>query len=263
MLTEFSLDNTFFESEHLDSKSNNRSFIEKWKEYGVLILTDGQSEEDFLEKLKEKIKNKKIPANVYQDWQSAFLENKIFLSSKRWASFCEYSDYTEILSLNDQFKTGITEETSFGLVEILPNYIACCPKTNFEIIEFDDYSSSKNIQKSYCEARVDILRDSEIDEVWDKKFHTLAKYSKNIVIIDRYFFENLREDIGVKRKTSIESFLDFLMKYSKKYNFTIISIGGKNQSDEQFPVALLHKDLKCKAPLIEPNLRRNLGKWAT
>ncbi|MCJ9167184.1 hypothetical protein K5E71_18635, partial [Acinetobacter baumannii] len=23
--------------------------------------------------------------------------------------------------------------------------------------------------------------------------------------------------------------------------------------------ALLHKDLKCKAPLIEPNLRRNLG----
>ncbi|MRA04262.1 antibiotic acetyltransferase, partial [Acinetobacter lwoffii] len=28
-----------------------------------------------------------------------------------------------------------------------------------------------------------------------------------------------------------------------------------------FRSALLHKDLKCKAPLIEPNLRRNLGKW--
>ncbi|OVM32575.1 benzoate transporter, partial [Acinetobacter baumannii] len=28
-----------------------------------------------------------------------------------------------------------------------------------------------------------------------------------------------------------------------------------------FYLALLHKDLKCKAPLIEPNLRRNLGKW--
>ncbi|MCQ1048931.1 hypothetical protein ACLD0I_17895 [Acinetobacter baumannii] len=27
--------------------------------------------------------------------------------------------------------------------------------------------------------------------------------------------------------------------------------------------ALLHKDLKCKAPLIEPNLRRNLDKWST
>ena len=30
-----------------------------------------------------------------------------------------------------------------------------------------------------------------------------------------------------------------------------------------FGMALLHKDLKCKAPLIEPNLRRNLGKWST
>ena len=28
-------------------------------------------------------------------------------------------------------------------------------------------------------------------------------------------------------------------------------------------LALLHKDLKCKAPLIELNLRRNLGKWST
>ncbi|MCL5769278.1 hypothetical protein [Acinetobacter sp. ANC5681] len=28
-------------------------------------------------------------------------------------------------------------------------------------------------------------------------------------------------------------------------------------------MALLHKDLKYKAPLIEPNLRRNLGKWST
>ncbi|QIV93196.1 hypothetical protein GVU25_10570 [Acinetobacter towneri] len=31
----------------------------------------------------------------------------------------------------------------------------------------------------------------------------------------------------------------------------------------QLLMALLHKDLKCKAPLIEPNLRRNLGKWST
>ncbi|MDC5273116.1 pyrimidine/purine nucleoside phosphorylase [Acinetobacter baumannii] len=30
-----------------------------------------------------------------------------------------------------------------------------------------------------------------------------------------------------------------------------------------FRMALLHKDLKCKAPLIEPNLRHNLGKLST
>ncbi|KRI80585.1 MULTISPECIES: hypothetical protein [Acinetobacter] len=31
----------------------------------------------------------------------------------------------------------------------------------------------------------------------------------------------------------------------------------------EYRSALLHKDLKGKAPLIEPNLRRNLGKWST
>ncbi|MFH3898836.1 hypothetical protein WDA48_07840, partial [Acinetobacter pittii] len=30
---------------------------------------------------------------------------------------------------------------------------------------------------------------------------------------------------------------------------------------DSIQTALLHKDLKGKAPLIEPNLRRNLGKW--
>ena len=37
--------------------------------------------------------------------------------------------------------------------------------------------------------------------------------------------------------------------------------GADNASYSE--AALLHKDLKCKAPLIEPNLRRNLGKWST
>ena len=32
-----------------------------------------------------------------------------------------------------------------------------------------------------------------------------------------------------------------------------------NERVAQFREALLHKDLKCKAPLIESNLRRNLG----
>jgi uncharacterized membrane protein (TIGR01666 family) len=35
------------------------------------------------------------------------------------------------------------------------------------------------------------------------------------------------------------------------------------QAENQLKEALLHKDLKGKAPLIEPNLRRNLGKWST
>ncbi len=38
---------------------------------------------------------------------------------------------------------------------------------------------------------------------------------------------------------------------------------SKRGNKNYVTTALLHKDLKCKAPLIEPNLRRNLGKWST
>ena len=38
---------------------------------------------------------------------------------------------------------------------------------------------------------------------------------------------------------------------------------AKDLSTNTASTALLHKDLKCKAPLIELNLRRNLGKWST
>ncbi len=40
-------------------------------------------------------------------------------------------------------------------------------------------------------------------------------------------------------------------------------INNSLATNYEYATALLHKDLKCKAPLIEPNLRRNLGKWST
>ena len=47
-------------------------------------------------------------------------------------------------------------------------------------------------------------------------------------------------------------------------NTDISSTGATNVGIQLgYGTALLHKDLKCKAPLIEPNLRRNLGKWST
>ncbi|WP_462184927.1 DNA phosphorothioation-dependent restriction protein DptF, partial [Acinetobacter baumannii] len=66
-------------------------------------------------------------------------------------------------------------------------------------------------------------------------------------------------------KTEIEK--DFEQKLEeallgqKKIIFLCGSSGdGKSEILTRYR-ALLHKDLKCKAPLIEPNLRRNLGKW--
>ena len=45
--------------------------------------------------------------------------------------------------------------------------------------------------------------------------------------------------------------------------FTTVNFKPNGVKSFSIVSALLHKDLKCKAPLIEPNLRRNLGKWST
>ena len=59
-----------------------------------------------------------------------------------------------------------------------------------------------------------------------------------------------------------------LMLFYTLYKTKAWSLAGSKSFKDTLSVyqkemALLHKDLKCKAPLIEPNLRRNLGKWST
>lgn len=232
MLIEFALDNSFFESDALTSKGNNRSFLEKWKNNGVLIFSQNQNEELFLEQLK-----KKIPPKVYQDWKDAFSENKSIHSKVSWKNFCDYSDYADLINLCSVFQTGITEDTTFEIVSNLPNYVPYCTKSLFEIIDIDDHHLSNNLKISIDHSCSDINRDLPINEVWNNKFHYLAKYCKNIVIIDRYLFKNIREDIGEGRRTSIENFLDFLKNYGKRFNITIISEGGIKDSDEKFPIS--------------------------
>ena len=83
-----------------------------------------------------------------------------------------------------------------------------------------------------------------------------------------------------RRKTKLN---EIIQKRKEKYNYiideklgtmlTIVNAKGYTlplsllpyqvKNKDVFSMALLHKDLKCKAPLIEPNLRRNLGKWST
>ena len=46
-------------------------------------------------------------------------------------------------------------------------------------------------------------------------------------------------------------------------SIVLVGVGYAAYRGLYFVGALLHKDLKCKAPLMEPNLRRNLGKWST
>lgn len=238
MLTEFALDTSFFESDALKTKTTNRDFLNLWKKYGVLVLGENQDIDEILNQLK-----KKIPPEVYQIWKDSFEENISIKSKDNWKSLCDYKDYSEILGLNTIFKTGITEDTTNEWIRSLPNYINFCDKTNFEILDIDDQSISKNFLKSEWESNTDIMKNSDNEKIWESKFHYLAKYTKDIVLLDRYFFQNLREDSGKKLETSVEVFLNFLLKYKKRFNLTFISAGGEENSDEQFGIDLFFSNI--------------------
>lgn len=238
MLTEFALDTSFFESDALKTKTTNRDFLKLWKKYGVLVLGENQNIDEILKQLK-----KKIPPEVYQIWKESFEDNISIKSKDNWKSLCDYKDYSEILGLNTIFKTGITEDTTNEWIRGLPNYINFCDKTNFEILDIDDQSISKNFLKSEWESNTDIMKNSDNEKIWESKFHYLAKYTKDIVLLDRYFFQNLREDSGKNLETSIEVFLTFLLKYKKRFNLTFISAGGEENSDEKFGIDLIFSNI--------------------
>ncbi len=65
----------------------------------------------------------------------------------------------------------------------------------------------------------------------------------------------LKQLVMLQQQTAIQD----IIRLSIAFGFESL------KSDQGFfiEMALLHKDLKGKAPLIEPNLRRNLGKWST
>jgi len=249
MLTEFALDKSFFESDALKTKTTNREFLKLWKKYGVLILGENQDVDEILKQLRNK-----IPPEVYQNWKESFEENISIKSKNNWKNFCDYKDYKELLNLHKHFKTGITEDTTNEWIKCLPNYISFCNKTNFEILDIDDQSISENFIKSELECNTDIMKDTDNEKIWESKFHYLAKYTKDIVLLDRYFFQNLREDSGKKLVTSVVVFLNFLLKYKKRFNLTFISAGGEKNSDEHFGIDLIFSDI------ANSNLSRSFNK---
>lgn len=75
-----------------------------------------------------------------------------------------------------------------------------------------------------------ITSGENINDVWSERFQNIAKKTKNITIIDRYFITNLYEDIN-ERVTAIERFIDFLSRSNRKFSITIFSEGDHRNSE--------------------------------
>jgi hypothetical protein len=95
-----------------------------------------------------------------------------------------------------------------------------------------------------------------VDQIYNEKI----EIEKVILVDDLFVDSNITNDSGLVLNTGVGE---------PPYSDNTIEVKGTPIKNGKYEIilegqtALLHKDLKCKAPLIEPNLRRNLGKWST
>lgn len=228
MLTEFSLDEDFFCSEHLNDvkvPAIHDQLLENWKNHGVLICQESK-----IESIIDAIKQ--LPPKFHQRWLDALEYYTVSQCTGDWENFCEYKDFETLTKLSDIFKTALSEESVLQTILNSNRGVSYCESTEFEIVSPSNINESINFKNSRKESISDIAENSNIKEIWDKKFRKLARHATQIDIIDRYFFSRLLDSISKKRKTSIQTFIELLSAENKFYKLRLISEGGDIKSDE-------------------------------
>lgn len=228
MISEFSLDHDFFSARILNDDSNSAShdFITRsWLEVGVLILPRGGIE-DIVKLINT------LPPKFRQRWLQALEYGKKCEIDREWWSFSDYTEFSKVCELSSVFKTAFSEEVTGLQLGTLDTYKQFCTKTKFELLAAGVCSESINISHSLTLSDSEILETDTPKQVWETRFETLARHSKKITIVDRYFFENIRKAASQNSiDEAMRNFFSFLSKIDKKFNIRIISHGGEDGSD--------------------------------
>ncbi|MBV4508881.1 hypothetical protein HU730_002315 [Pseudomonas sp. SWRI22] len=241
MISEFSLDKDFFSSSILNDESVSvvHDYLTKsWIDFGVLILPkDGGGE--FLSLIDS------LPVKFRQRWVDAFLYGKRGEVDRGWWGFSEYQSFEELCELNSVFKTAFTDESVGYVLSGDETSKRICAQTGFEMLGAGVCSESWHIENSFHLSHSDILENDTADNVWQTRFASLARFSKKITIIDRYFFDSIWRAAQVgKVDPGLSNFFTYLSLIGKKFNVKIISHGGERNSDFHCAVSSVFQKLR-------------------
>ncbi|RMU67572.1 hypothetical protein ALP24_102904 [Pseudomonas syringae pv. aptata] len=228
MVTEFSFDTDFFDSQALTTPGQSAahdSILQLWRDHGVLVLTP--------EKYEPAISLiKKFPTKYQQRWREAFQDNRTLLVNQDWGDFCDYNNFNELTKLCSIFKTGVAEDEIGKILSGTDDATIFCSKTGFELLGAGAISESLNFKASRLAGSNEIKFGTLANEIWSEKIEPLAKYTKNITIIDRYCFTRIRETLNRGSINSgVLSVLKMLSSTNRKFNVKIISGAGEKGSD--------------------------------
>lgn len=244
MLTEFHFDEDFLSATDISGPSANivnTTLLDFWLNKGCLLFPYS-----FLGKYKEW--ETTIPAKYSKRWMTAFDSAKQCNFKQNYKPMVEFDSLTEvckqyssndinlILVPNEFVNLGFSDTT-----EVLQG-------EEFEISKINGLVTAKCYKRSVELSSSGIEANFDISVVWQERFHKVAKYSKKISIVDRYFSENLIKDLDKNvNKCAIDNFIDFLnsSKIKQKYSITIYTVAGASNSSERTEISnYLRKRMK-------------------
>ena len=238
MLTEFHFDEELLSCDEITSETShalNISLLEFWYERGCLVYPYSH-----LIKYKEWMQY--IHPKYMQKWQAALASNLTVDMSNGYRMISEYEDFNAlttccvsngidlVLVPNNFDKLGITSDSDFY-------------SNGVDLIKVRSFLSSPVIKRNKIFSTKGILPGDDINDIWGKQFFKVAKHSKKITIIDRYFGKNLCDDILIEnaiKKTCLHKFIELLSVTKKKFNVNILTVGNEKNSQ-------MHLDIETYA----------------
>lgn len=228
MINDFHFSHEFLGCDSLKVSVVNDAILDGWLNYGCLIAPKSKLA-DYIEWLGlQDVKNHKKWSNALTYFMMTDMEG-------------EYKSVSEFTELNECFDYI----DAHGVPTLLINQEEMAhlslsngrhTRNTAEIVNANNFSDSHCFQKSKELENQSILSGENINDVWNTRFAAVARKTKTITIIDRYFSKNFEEDMNV-RVTSIERFIDFLSQTGRKYSVTIFSDGDEKHSDRHNAIA--------------------------
>lgn len=235
MLVKFTLDKDCFSAEAFNDDLNTNSHLvleEYWSKYGVLIYPEHFNKLEFLKGLKciedQQKWTLKLSGNlfrsfgIHENWESMEEQNK------------KIPKYENLLDYKNFFQALIVDETNYLEVKSCEKFSAI--NADLEILppgRIGDSTKFKAVKEKLESAHLNI--DEITDTIWQEKFSDLCKYSREITIIDRYFFKSLASDFKNKKQSSFEFLLKKISKFRHdKCILTIVSTTTTHDNDKSY-----------------------------
>ncbi|WP_409286471.1 hypothetical protein [Pseudomonas aeruginosa] len=251
MITEFAFDKNFFDSKSLNTAGQSAahdSILQMWRDHGVLVSNPNKFN-DFLELIR------KLPIKYQQRWKEALEYYRTSMVDSDWGDFCEYENFAKLKSLSSIFKTALADDEISQILADNEDSAMHCGITGFELLGAGAASESINFQSCRTAGRTEIPFGTTAQAIWSEKIFPLAKYSKNITIIDRYLYTRVLD--GLARGSTASGALGFLRMLSdvdKKFNITMISGGEERNSTAYHEITNYFNVNVASRPPIAKNL---------